>query len=99
MLSAVTYVALRLIVNPLRVRPRVSNAEAEVVLFRHELSVLRRHVKRPRLGSGDQLVPSALGHSFRERHWAPCWSAHMRPAYQSAYRRVTIRSAVRLVPW
>lgn len=65
MLVAVIYACVRLVLDVARVRLRLTDAEAEVVLLRHQLRVLRRQVRRPRLEPGDRLILAALGRSFR----------------------------------
>lgn len=65
MLVAVIYACVRLVLDVARVRLRLTDAEAKVVLLRHQLRVLRRQVRRPRLEPGDRLILAALGRSFR----------------------------------
>ena len=60
MLFAAIYSCLRLILEFACVRLRVSHTDAEVVLLRHQLRVLRRQGKRPRLEPTDRLILTAL---------------------------------------
>lgn len=65
MLVTVIYACMRLVLDLAPVRLGLTEAEAEVVLLRHQLRVLRRQVGRPRLEPGDRLILAALGQSFR----------------------------------
>jgi hypothetical protein len=47
-----------------------SNAEAEMLVLRHELSVLRRQIKRPKLRSSDKLFLSAMSRVLPRERWA-----------------------------
>jgi hypothetical protein len=47
MLFAVVYAWLRLLLDLVDVRLRVNDPEAELLLLRHQLRVVRRQVKRP----------------------------------------------------
>jgi len=66
MLFAFVYSVLRLLLDVVDVRQRVRDPEAELVLLRHQLRVVRRQVKRPQL----DLKPS-LGSSSRPRDPMP----------------------------
>jgi hypothetical protein len=60
MLLALVYSVLRLLLDLVDVRRRVHDPEAELLLLRHQLRVLRRQVKRPRLNTADRTIMAAL---------------------------------------
>jgi putative transposase len=60
MLIALVYSLLRLLLDLLDVRLRVHNPEAELLLLRHQLRVVRWQVKRPELNSADRVIMAAL---------------------------------------
>ena len=60
MLFALVYSWLRLLLDLVDVRLRVHNPEAELLLLRHQLRVVRRQVKRPQLNSADRTIIAAL---------------------------------------
>ena len=47
-----------------------SGAEAEVLVLRHELSVLRRQTRRPRLRRRDKLFLAAMSRTLPRERWA-----------------------------
>ena len=60
MLVALLYSLLRLLLNLVDVRLRVHDREAELLLLRHQLRVVRRQVKRPQLNMADRTIMAAL---------------------------------------
>ena len=60
MLFALAYSWLRLLLDLVDVRLRVDDPEAELLLLRHQLRVVRRSVKRPQLNTADRTMMVAL---------------------------------------
>src|SRR5207245_8673797 len=68
MLFAPVYSMFRLLLDLVDVRLRVHDPEAELLLLRHQLRVVRRQVKRPHLTMADRTIMAAL--SQRVNHAA-----------------------------
>jgi transposase InsO family protein len=68
-LFAFVYSLLRLLLDVADVRLRVRDPEAELLLLRHQLRVVRRQVKRPRLDLADRAIMSALSHRVSRAAW------------------------------
>jgi len=60
MLLGLVYSCLRLLLDIADVRFRPNDPEAELLLLRHELRVLRRQIKRPQLRPADRLIMAAF---------------------------------------
>ena len=60
MVFAFMYALLRLLLDLVDVRWRVRDPEAELLLLRHQLRVVRRQVKRPQLNTADRTIMAAL---------------------------------------
>jgi putative transposase len=60
MLFAFVYSLLRLLLDLADVKLRVQDPEAELLLLRYQLRVLRRQVKRPQLNTADRTIMAAL---------------------------------------
>jgi putative transposase len=65
------YLLLRKLIELIALRPRSTEfKELEIVVLRHELAILRRHVKRPDLRHGDRVFLSAAARLLRRRRWS-----------------------------
>ncbi len=60
MLFAFLYSCLRVFLDIAHVRLRLDDPEAELLLVRHELRVLRRQINRPQLTPSDRMVMAAF---------------------------------------
>ena len=69
MLLAGLYVCLRCLVDLILIRQPQAQRDAELLLPRHELSVLRRSVKRPRPRIWDRMILSALAMRLPRSKW------------------------------
>jgi putative transposase len=67
MLCALLYAIVRRV---LRRSGISSDAEAEVLVLRHELAVIRRQIKRPKLRRRDKLFLSAMSRMLPKERWA-----------------------------
>jgi putative transposase len=65
-LLSIMYLLLRALLR-LLVRREEQARELEVIVLRHELQVLRRHVARPSFAPADRLLLAAASGA------APCW--------------------------
>ena len=70
LVSLVYVVVCRLFALVLLLARDERSKEVEILVLRHELSVLRRQVKRPRLEPGDRLVLAALSRILPRRSWS-----------------------------
>src|ERR1700694_2078283 len=69
MLFALVYSWLRLLLDLADVRLRVRDPEAELLLLRHQLRVVRRQLKRPQLGAADRTIMAALSQRVNRAAW------------------------------
>src|SRR6266487_163649 len=80
MILALLYSLLGALVDLFLLRSQKSEAalQVEVLALRHQLRVLERQVRRPRLQHGDRLILAALSRSCPVRPGGPSWSARRR---------------------
>ena len=69
MLLAGLYVCHRFLVDLLLIRQPQAHRDAELLLLRHELSVLRRSVKKPRLRMWDRMILSTMAMRLPRSQW------------------------------
>jgi hypothetical protein len=70
MIASVLYWMLRRLVELLAVRRRSEDRNAvEILVLRHELTVLRRQAARPRCTLADRVVLGALARALPRDHW------------------------------
>jgi putative transposase len=67
--SFVYVVACRLFAFALLLARSDRSKELEILLLRHELSILRRKVRRPQLTQSDRLLLAALSRVVARRSW------------------------------
>ncbi len=88
MLLAGVYACLRLILDLVLVRSPRTERDAELLLLRHELSVLRRSVKKPRLRMWDRMILSALAMRLPRSKWS---ALIVRPETVLGWHRALVR--------
>jgi hypothetical protein len=88
MVFAMGYSCLRLLLDIADVRLRLRNPEAELLLLRHELRVLRQQVNRPQLTPTDRMVMAA----FYRLVSRPALGGLVEPETVLAWHRELVRS-------
>jgi hypothetical protein len=88
MLLAGVYACLRFLLDLVLIRLPQAERDAELLLLRHELSLLRRSVNTPRLGMGDRMILSALSMRLPRSAWN---ALIVRPETVLAWNRALIR--------
>lgn len=87
MVLAGIYACLRLVLDVVLKRRSQADSDAELLLLRHELSVLRRSVKKPRLTVWDRMILSALAMRLPRSTWD---GLIVRPATVLSWHRALI---------
>lgn len=88
MLLSGVYTCLRFLLDLVLIRLPKAERDAELLLLRHELSVLRRSVKKPRLRVGDRMILSALAMRLPRSAWA---ALIVRPETVLGWHRALVR--------
>jgi len=71
LLISFLYLALRRLIELVALRPRSSQfKELEIVVLRHELTILRRQVARPALKPADRAFLAAAGRLLPRVRWS-----------------------------
>jgi putative transposase len=88
MLLAAVCACLRFLVGLILIRQPQAERDTELLLLRHELSVLRRSVKKPRLRVWDRLLIAALARRLPRSAWN---AMIVRPETVLGWHRALIR--------
>lgn len=88
MILACFYGCLRFVVDVFMLKIDRGDREVELLLLRHELGVLRRTVRRPRLKPADRLILAALTRRLSKSAWG---SLLMRPETVLGWHRALVR--------
>ena len=88
MLLAGVYDCLRFLVGLILSRRPEAERDTELLLLRHELSVLRRSVKKPRLRTSDRIILSVLAMRLPRSRWN---ALIVRPETVLAWHRALVR--------
>src|SRR5664280_2384014 len=71
MLPSLLYILTRRLLELVAVRFRTPRSkDLEIVVLRHELSILRRQVTRPELSDADRVFLAAASRVLPRRHWS-----------------------------
>ena len=90
MLLSTLYVSIRLLLDLLLVRSRPNRArDVELLVFRHEVRVLRRQARRVRWHPGDRLLLAGLSRLLPRSEWHrfPLWPETLLRWHQALVRR------------
>ena len=89
MLPSILYALIRLILDLMSLQFRDSAArDVELLVLRHEVSVLRRQTKRPPWRPGDRLIFAALSRCLPRTRWR---YFPVRPEILLRWRRELVR--------
>jgi putative transposase len=81
----VVYVAVQRVLELLFLRFRSSaSKDLEIIVLRHQLAVLRRHVRRPAFRAADRVLLSAASRLFRASAGRRLWSRRRRSSVGTA---------------
>jgi len=70
LLLSLLYLLLRRLVRLVACSSNELNSEIEVVVLRHQLMVLKRQVRRPRLRRRDRLFMAAMSRALSRTRWS-----------------------------
>ena len=88
MILACFYGCLRFLVDAFMLKVDRGDREVELLLLRHELSILRRTVRQPRLKAADRLILAALTRRLPRSAWG---SLLVRPETVLGWHRALVR--------
>ena len=78
MACQITFLLVGRLLDLLRLGPTPDEKDVEIAVLRHQLTVLRRQVARPRYSPADRALLATLARMLSRERWAVFWSVRRR---------------------